>query len=184
MGKGEILENYGAGKYKVKLLFSGRDKLQIKLDALDTRIAAIQVLIDAEEDPFQKQILTMQKQALVKAKQTLENSFGDDPEVDLWCVERVEELTVGQIVATIEIHGERQQVNIRPAFADAAAWSQSRDGQLRPAIGVGPYTSLFNLMLFPAWQKEEPNYRLGQIVSLDQATNTCQVSILPASRHI
>jgi predicted transglutaminase-like cysteine proteinase len=181
LGKGEILENLGAGKYKVKLLYSGRDKLQEKIDAMDTRIAAIQDLIDAEEDPFQLQILTMQKQSLIKARQHLLNSFGDDPEVDIWCVELVDDLTVGLTVATIEIPGERQQVNIRPAFADLAAWVKSRDGQLRPAIGVGPWTSLFNQMLFPAWQKYEPNYRIGQIVSIDHASSTCQVSILPAA---
>ena len=133
MGKGEILENYGAGKYKVKLLFSGRDKLQIKLDALDTRIAAIQVLIDAEEDPFQKQILTMQKQALVKAKQTLENSFGDDPEVDLRRVEFVSAQGFGVGLIGIEENGA-----LAHGFTTKAmCWVSVRDGETKSFLDAG-----------------------------------------------
>ena len=180
MGKGEILENLGDGKYKVKLIFSGRDRLAAKIAILDAQIAAVQDRIDVEEDPLQLQILTMQKRALEKNKQYLQNNFPDDPEVDIWCTELVDDLSVGLTVGTIEIPGERQTVNLRPAFDDLAAWDGVRDGQLEPAIAGTPYSSLFNQMLFPAWQKWLPTYRLATIKDIDHASSTCSIQLLPA----
>lgn len=179
MGKGKIVENLGSGRYRVQILYGSLAAYEARITEIDAQIADLIQKIADETDPVQKEIYKLQKSSLEKQRQELQIAFAE-PVLDTWCVEFIEDFAIDQEIATIEIPGERQQFNIRPGFSDQAVWVQARDGQLHPAIMYDRWSSLYGQMILPGWQKWYPNYRIGQIVSLDQATNTCQVSILPA----
>lgn len=179
MGRGKIVENLGSGQYSVQLLYGSSAQYQERIDALNSQIADLDAKIAAETDPLQKQIYELQRASLIKQRQELQSAFAE-PVIDCWCVELVDDLEIDDIVATIEIPGERQQFNIRPAYTDRAAWVNSRDGQLRPAMAYDRWSSIYGQMVLPGWQKEKPNYRIGQIIAIDHGTGTCQLSIIPA----
>ena len=180
MGKGKIVENLGEGKYLVQILYGSSSYYQVRLNALNSRIADLVTKIADETDPVQKEIYRLQKLALEKQKQQLIMAFSE-PQLEVWCVEKIDDLAVDQEIATIEIPGERQQVNIRPAYEDQAQWDQSRDGQLRPSIAFDPWSALYGQMILPGWQKWKPNYRIAIISDIDYQNDTCAIKLLPAS---
>lgn len=185
MGKGVILENLGEAKYRVELKYGGRDRIDDRIEALNEKISELQTKYAGmpEGTPAEimaKNIVKMQITALQKQVQYLENSFPADPKYETWCVDYSDELT-GE-VATIEIPGERQAVLIMPGFKDGAAYRGNEHGILEPAIASGPWTSLYNQILLPAWQKWKPTFRLARIIpgTIDHGAGTCNLFILPA----
>jgi predicted transglutaminase-like cysteine proteinase len=179
MGKGQIISDQGNGIYRVKIIYGGRDKLNARIAALDVQIADLQTRIDAESDEYQKSLLKLEKSALEKSKQYLENAFPDDYEVDMHCADFTEGLTGD--VGTIEVPGEDQFFNIQPGHDNNAVYSGERDGQLWPAVAGSGDWSFFNQCILPGWQKWMPTYRYAQIVDLAPGSNTCRIEILPFS---
>ena len=179
MGKAKIVQNMGNGLYLVQILYGSSTQYQIRIDALTAQIAALQQKIDNETDPIQKQILTLQKTSLETQKADLERSF-DEPQLEAWCADLTTDFAVDDEVATIEIPGERQQVNIRPGYSDRAVWDPARDGQLRPVAAFDRWSSLFGQMVMPGWQRHKPNYRLATVKSASTGAGTVEIELLPA----
>ncbi|MGW8301313.1 MAG: transglutaminase-like cysteine peptidase [Desulfobacterales bacterium] len=179
MGKGEIISNLEDGLYQVKLVYGGRNRVQTRINNLNARIADLEDRIAAESDSFQIKILTLQKTALEKSVEYLQNGMPDDKTINAWCADKTDDLSGN--VGTIEIPGEDQYVNIQPGYDNNAIYNATRDGQLFPAITNSPDQAFFNKAIFPGWQKWKPTYRYGIIRSIDTGADTCSVGLVSAT---
>ena len=116
-----------------------------------------------------------------KRKEYLLNNMPADPILaNRWCADASEGLS-GE-VGTIEIPGEYigpEQLHIRPGYTDGALYNASRDGQLRPAVAGGPWSTFLNKCMLPGWQKFQPLHRYGTIVAgtLDFDNDICDVCL-------
>ena len=171
MGKGTIISGGTAGQYQVELALK-RDRIQARVAAMTAQIAKIDARIAASTNDHEISILTLQKTALQKRIIYLNNQ-PSDPTVSAWCADLTEDLT-GE-VGTIEVPGERGEVNIQPGHGGNAAYDQARDGQLGLNWNLGPAGAAYNLAMLPGWQKWKPTYRYGTITALDG--DTCDVSL-------
>jgi predicted transglutaminase-like cysteine proteinase len=106
---------------------------------------------------------------------TLQSSLHEDVTVDAWCADLTTDLS--GTVATMEIPGERQRVLIRPGYEGRAGWSGSEHGQLTPILSTTPAATFYNLAMLPGWQKWMPTYRTGTVSDVDEATDTCTVTL-------
>lgn len=89
----------------------------------------------------------------------------------VWCADYSEGLT-GE-VATIEINAQPQVTLIAPSAEPPV----TGDGEMidrRVQSGAQVY---FNAALLPGWQKFQPTYRTGYLVSIDRANDTCEVNL-------
>lgn len=185
MAKAEIIEDLGAGKYSIKRMWGGRTNLQVKIDLYNAEIVKLQNKHDSMpvttfDELFEKNIIKLQIASLQKKVDYLTNNFPTDKTVDAWCADYTEGLT-GDI-GTIDIPGEyTADVNIRPGDIASNTYDAARDGDLIPAIGLGPWTNLLDLMIYPGWQKFKPLHRYAWIVSgtIDRTANTCAVAVMP-----
>lgn len=154
MGKGQIIENYGEGLYKVKIIYGGRTQFNQRIQILTNAIAKLQTRIDNESDEYTKKLLKLEKAALEKSKSFLQRSFPDDYDQDMYCAD--DTLDLSGYVGTIEIPGEAQSFNIQPGYTNEAGYNQDRDGQLWPAIAGSADWCYFNQAILPGWQKFKP----------------------------
>lgn len=172
MGKGTIISELGDGQYGVQLNFH-RVHVDEKISELNSRIsdltAYIATLADGDEKTAAELLLTSYE----KKKAYLQDNMPDDLTVKAWCADMTTGLT-GE-VGTIEVPGERGEVNIQPGYNGNAAYDIDRDGQLQPAIAGNPFNVLYNWCLLPAWQKWMPTYRYGTISNL--SGDTCTVTL-------
>lgn len=186
MGKGEIQSELGDGQYSVKLIYDGRTDNAAKIAAINAQVAAWQLKYDAmpestPEEILAKSIVGLQIKSLEKSAEYYRTKFPGDPTVEAWCADKTEGLT-GE-VATIEIPGElTDDVNISPGYDGSAAWDKIEDGQLYPAVGMGPWSWFLDTCMLPGWQKFNPTYRYGTIVadSIDFDNDTCTVCLDPS----
>lgn len=178
MGKGEIIAHKGGGEYAVRLVYAYRNRIAAKLAGYLEQIAAFDVKIASETDPAKLAILKLQRAAMQRRYDYYNNAMPADPEVDAWCADLTEDLSGN--VGTIEIPGEPAQVLIRPGYDSRATYSDSRDGQLMPAVAGEPNQVLFNWMLLPGWQRHKPIYRVGTIAEIDYTASTATVCLDPA----
>lgn len=100
--------------------------------------------------------------------------------VNAWCCDFTEDLAAGAEVATIEIPGERDLgVKIRPGYESRETYSASRDGLLQPSWASSPEATYWNWALHPGNARWNPNYRVGEILFIDEEANTCTVQLDP-----
>jgi hypothetical protein len=100
------------------------------------------------------------------------------PEVNAWCCDYTEDLTVGAPVATIEIPGERDlAVRVRPGYESRETYDAARDGLLQPSWAGSPEQTYWNWALHPGNARWSPNYRLGEILLIDRQAGTCTVQL-------
>ncbi len=92
-----------------------------------------------------------------------------------WCADYTEGLS-GE-VATAEVPGEVQAIQVRPGYNGGAVYDQARDGALQPALSGTPAGVFYNLAMMPGWQKWRPTYRVGTISAIDYAGDTCSVTL-------
>ena len=165
MGKGLIIASLGSGQYSVQLQFN-RDGLQGSIDAIDDQIVALLARIAGMEDGLEKDILELRVKSLQKAKDRYQTVLSStDPILDLWCTDF--SLDLQGEVGTIEVIRNRGKgLVLRPNFDLTAIYDQDRDGQLAPALEVGPYTNFYNLGITPGMQKWKPIYRVGAITGI------------------
>jgi len=182
MGKGQIVNDFGDGRYAVKLL-QNREKADQALARIDTWIALNQTRQDAlpPGDPEHKlPMLKLSMASLLKQKEYLLLIPADET-IDAWCADRTEELS--GVVGTIEINGDpNATVNIRPGYTDNAAHVPARDGQEMNIRAMTPEQAFYNLAMMPGWQKWKPTYRVGAITSIDG--DTCSVMLDDANSSI
>ena len=171
MGKGTIISGGTGGQYQVELALK-RDRIQARITAMTAQIMKIDARIAASTNDHEISMLTLQKTALQKRIIYLNNQ-PSDPTVSAWCADLTEDLT-GE-VGTIEVPGERGEVNIQPGHGGNAAYDQARDGQLGLNWNLGPAGAAYNLAMLPGWQKWKPTYRYGTITAIDG--DTCDVSL-------
>jgi predicted transglutaminase-like cysteine proteinase len=125
MGKAEIIADLGAGLYKIKRMYAGREAAQDKIVLINTNIAKLfsKFLImpeSTEDEIFAKHIVKLQITSLEMQVQYIKKNFPEDIEVDVYCADSTEEIS-GE-VGTIDIPGEvTAQVNIRPGYRNVDA---------------------------------------------------------------
>lgn len=172
MGKAQIISNIGEGQYSVKLLLE-KSRITTRITELDAMIANITTRINALEDGPEKTRLKLAKTSFEKQKQFLEDNMPEDPVMNAWCADLTDDLT--GIVGTVEVPGERGEVQIQPGYGGNAVYNASRDGQLQPVIAASPWAAFYNRAMFPGWQKWKPTFRYGTIISVND--NLCDVSL-------
>ena len=164
MGKGLIIGSLGSGQYSVQLTFD-RDGLQNRISAIDDQITALNARIAAMDDGIEKSILELRVKSLQKAKERYQTVLDTtDPTVNVWCTDF--SLDLQGEVGTIEVIRNRDKgILLRPNYDQDAAYNSTRDGQLAPALEVGPYTNFYNMAITPGMQKWKPIYRSGTITA-------------------
>jgi len=186
MGKAEIIEDLGSGHYTIKRVYSGRDAVESKVNAIGNRITVLQkkyssMPSETEADILEKHIVKLQISSLQIQAKYFQNNFPEDFEVDAYCADHTEELS-GE-VGTIDIPGEMTPiVNIRPGYPavdEPAVFNAERDGEFWPSIAVGPWTCFLSKCILPGWQKWKPLHRLAWIVSINDEDDTCSIVIQP-----
>jgi predicted transglutaminase-like cysteine proteinase len=185
MAKATIIKDLGNGQYTIKRNWAGREGVQARIDAFRSEADLLEKKWEGmpqttQDELFEKNIVQLQFTALRKKAEYLENNMPEDKEVDAWCADYTEGLT-GE-VGTIDIAGEfTADVNIRPGHDESSDYNGERDGELYPAIALGPWTSLLNQMIYPGWQRFRPLHRYGVIIerTIDYDANTCAVAIQP-----
>ena len=182
MGKGQIIDNLGEGRYSVKLLYD-RTKADKELAQIDRWIALNQERQDAvpSGDPEHKLPgLKLAMASLLKQKEYL-LKIPPDPTVSAWCADYTGDLS--GTVGTIEINGDPGAgVNIRPGYADDAAHDPDRDGQSMNIRAMTPEQAFYNLAMMPGWQKWRPTYRAGVITEI--SGDTCNVTLDAANSSL
>jgi len=97
---------------------------------------------------------------------------------DVWCAD----LTIGlernmpkdgRKVGTIELNNN-EEIIIMPGGKEGL-------GQLRKSKRLSDYTVLRNLILLPGWQKWQPTYRIGEVISVNLEDDTCDINIFAAT---
>ena len=86
-------------------------------------------------------------------------------------------------VGTIDIPGEQTSfVNIRPGEISSNAYDGNRDGDMKPFIALGAWSSFLVQCMLPGWQKWKPLHRYAWIIddTIDYFANTCAVAIQDA----
>jgi predicted transglutaminase-like cysteine proteinase len=185
MAKATITEELGSGQYMIQRNWAGREQVQERIDAFNAEADLMETKWEGmpqttQDELFEKSIVKLKFESLRKKAEYLENSMPDDKTVEVWCADYTKGLT-GEI-GTIDIAGEyTADVNIRPGHIESNAYSGERDGELYPAIALGPWTSLLNQMIYPGWQKFKPLHRYATIIegSIDYENNTCAVAVQP-----
>jgi predicted transglutaminase-like cysteine proteinase len=185
MAKATIIKDLGNGQYTIKRNWAGREGVQTRIDAFNSEADKLESQWEGmpqttDEELFEKHIVQLQFTSLRKKAEYLENNMPEDAEVDAWCADHTEGLT-GE-VGTIDIAGEyTADVNIQPGYNENGDYDGERDGELYPAIALGPWTSLLNQMIYPGWQKFAPLHRYATIIegSIDYTNNTCAVAVQP-----
>ena len=112
--------------------------------------------------------LKLENQSMVKERARLEALVAPEP-VECYCADLTEDLGYNETVGTIEINGEGgSHIRIQPGGKTDNAL-----GLLEPAGDGSAAGAIFNLALFPLWQKHKPTYRGGRVsaVRLDRAVN-------------
>jgi hypothetical protein len=183
MGKGQIINNFGNGRYAVKLL-QNRENSDQTLALIDTWIDSNQALQDAlpPGDPEHKlPMLKLSMASLSKQKEYL-LLIPQDAIADAWCADLSDELS--GVVATIEINGDPQYpaVNIRPGYTDNAEYIPARDGQVINIRALTPAQAFYFLAMTPGWQKWKPTYRIGEITSI--SGDTCSITLNDATSSL
>lgn len=185
MGKGQIIEEQGDGRYSVKLLYDGRSEVEAQIVSLNQKKTDLQTQYDSmpettEQEIFDKNIVGLQIKSVQKKIDYLTDNFPDDLTVNIWCADLTTGLTGN--VGIIEIPGEYVgKANIKPGYSDQAIFNKSVDGQLRPSIAMGPWSNFLDRCILPGWQKFKPLHRYGKIVadSINFESDTCSVCIDP-----
>ena len=121
-------------------------------------------------------ILLARRLALRKRREALQAIPSEVLRV-VWCADVTEDLTGD--VATVELPGESsQRIIVRPGYADGAAYSASRDGQLFHREGQSPEQVYFNAAILPGWQRHMPMYRIARITALDTGAHTASIDLI------
>jgi len=103
--------------------------------------------------------LKMEQVSLDKEKTRLEAMVAPE-QMDVYCADLTEDLSTGTTVGTLEINGNGSDVHIRPGGSASGAL-----GKIKPAGDGSAAGAVFNLALFPWWQKFLPTYRAGVITA-------------------
>jgi len=125
MAKAKIIEDLGGGQYSIQRIWAGRDAINTKFIAYVRAAEELSLKHEAmpqttDEELFQKNIVLLQIESLLKMAEYLENNMPVDAIVEAWCADYTEGLT-GE-VGTIDIAGEyTADVNIRPGYVDEDA---------------------------------------------------------------
>ena len=174
MGKGLIIGSLGNGQYSVQLQFD-KNGLQDRITAIDAQISDLNTRIAAMDDGIEKNLLELRVKSLQKAKERYQTVLSTtDPTIDAWCTDLSFDLQ-GE-VGTIEVIRNRDKgILLRPNYDQTAAYDQDRDGQLAPALEVGPYTNFFNMAATPGMQKWKPIYRVGAITNI--SGDNCDITL-------
>jgi len=173
MGKGSIISGGEDGQYQVSVIYN-TGHVESEKAANLAKIDEINAQILEETDDSKISILKLQKMSIEKRNETLAN-IPDSKEITAWCADLTKDLT-GDI-GLIEVPGESVEFNIQPGFEGNANYIQSRDGQLKPTMGMSAASVFYNLAMLPGWQKWMPTYRYAIIENIDRTLQTADIEL-------
>ncbi len=171
MGKATIISHLGDGQYSVNLEFNSeqKDKQLASIDAHITNFEA--QLLDLAPGSLSYSIVELQITSLNKQKTALD-TIPDEESMQVWCADLSE--TLSGEVGTIEVPGEKIDVNIQPGFDGNSTYDRGRDGQLTKIMTQSPEQAYFNASQLPGWQKWKPTFRYAIISNL--SGNECTIT--------
>ncbi|WP_319577671.1 hypothetical protein [uncultured Desulfobacter sp.] len=175
MGKGTINSHIGDGQYFLIVNYN-RDLYDKTVAALDAKIAGLAAkLIEIGYGNNGYDLAKLEKTALEKRKNELENFVPDDKIITAWCADLTDDLS--GVVATVEVPGESAHVQIMPGYDGRADYVAAEHGQLTPTMAHTAAGAFYNLAMLPGWQKWKPTFRYGIISNIDTDAHTCDVNI-------
>lgn len=163
MGKAEILEHLGKGQYRIDVDRAG-DLVQKKIDEIDNKLATATELLRITS-------LEKRKEQLQKLLKTEEKTT--------WCADL--SVFLSNTVDVIEINNEPSNLLLAPASPGHQTLSP---GMITPLLVQTPSQALHSFSLKPGWQKFEPTYRIGEITTINNTANTCDISLDEATSPI
>lgn len=176
MGKANIKSHLGDGKYLADVVFDRRNIEKI-IERLEKTIDELeyQMLIEIYRDDPNWKVTDLKIQAMKKRLNYYLYETKETEERELWCADLSEELS-GE-VGTIESHGgigasAFEKVFIKPGYNEGSEYIEAEDGQLARGEEMYPWQWLYNWVALPSWQKFQPLYRLGTLVSVNNEANT------------
>jgi len=110
--------------------------------------------------------LKMERVSLEKEKKYLEAVIAPE-QIDAYCADLTENLSVNEVVGTAEIDGKRGDIHILPGGKTAGAL-----GLLKPAGDGSAAGAVFNLTMFAWWQKFKPTFRAGRVTATRVSKNS------------
>jgi len=178
MGKGVIKSHIGDGKYNVEIQYdrSGIDEQITELESLIEKLD--EVINDPESTETQIQYAKINKFAAQKRINYLESpvKVPESEEIEAWCADLTTDLSGD--VGTVEVAREREHgINIQPGYSGNAAYDSARDGILKPNMALSAKAVWINMGFLPGAQKWRPSFRYGEITSIDNDADTCNVSL-------
>jgi len=186
MGKAEIIESHGEGRYTVRINYS-RWEYDSQFSAIEERIVQLQAIIPTLEGK-DKIVAGAGLKAAEYGKQRLELLMPEDTELIAWCADY--SVVLSGEVGTAEPPGEFKRrggdwgfLNILPGHEGGADYDKNRDGQLMPVFTVPDWSWLLNNCITPGWQKFKPLYRYGQITDIDRDNNNCGLNLYAAESY-
>lgn len=166
MGKGIIIDNLGAARYNIQLVYD-RARVTKAIARLDADILQAQQQLAVEGLSAAEAARLKAEIAALRLRKKLLGEMPADIYLPAWCADYSDDLT-GE-VGTIEVPGERDGVNIQPGFNENAVYAAARDGVLQHALAGTPESVFCNWAMLPGWQKFKPTYRYGTILELEIA---------------
>jgi len=178
LGKGLIKSGGTDGQYQVEIKYNTVRYDDI-IEYFTSQLVKIQaelseILLTKGADSTEYKTMLLRKTAMEKRKQYLEENTPKDYTVSAWCADLTEDLS--GTVATIEVPGEVNNVQIAPGFDNGASYNASTYGQLMPIISQTPEGLFYNLAMLPGWGKWKPLYRYGTITG-KPTTDTANVTL-------
>lgn len=153
--------------YRLKLLAEEDATEELKaVTAAQAVLTGAQFELDRVES--QLEALVIRKSA-VEDRITYLNGLNLQQTVDTWCVDYT--LEASGEVATIEIPGEPAKILVAPGASPPTV----ADGTVLARPVMDSKELYYNLAILPGWQKFKPTYRVGELVSIDYATETGSV---------
>lgn len=107
----------------------------------------------------------------------IQSKMPEDRSTTAWCADYTEGLS-GDI-GTVEAGREdgRGEITLQPGYGNAAGYTPSRDGMLRPIVTMSPAQAFVNYVTLPGAGKWAPRYRTGVVSAIDTDLNTADIDV-------
>jgi len=176
MGKGKIISHIDDGLYRVQLIYKD-DYFSASVASLTDQLAHYDSIIAEMEEGTAKNLKILERLAIQKRIDFLNNDFPDNETVTAWIADHTIDLSTDLYVGTVEIPTEtgRLATMIQPGYESGAEFDSSRDGQMNPTLNIPASGNYLSWAILPGWQKFMPTYRYGTITEIYD--NKCTVTL-------
>lgn len=180
MGKANIVESLGDGKYTIEVIFDTRNT-QLRLETLEEKLEDLEWKLLSDLLKEGNEYKTTELKILYIQKEI--NFYNNIPATEIrtaWCVDFSEEIS-GE-VGTIETHGEAglspfHKIFVKPGYNEKYIYDPLTDGVLATVPEQVPEQWFVNTCFLPGWQKWQPMFRLGEILYIDTDNDKAHVQL-------